>query len=185
MMRAREVLTGARAAETEARGQLADLLRGREQAAARRAALARDVEAWTVRLSSADERLAQVTERRADVAATVQTSRERPEALRAEIDGLAGETEALEAERRAGADAIARKEAAIREADAAARRAATAAAEAREQLAAWTVKLENSETRLAECTGQARNAFQRTPEGLLAIAQAGLDEDTLGAFTPR
>ena len=185
MMRAREALTVARAAETEARGQLADLLRGREQAAARRAALARDVEAWTMRLGSADERLAQVTERRADVAATVQTSRERPEALRAEIEGLAAETETLETERQAAADALARKEAAIREADAAARKAATAAAEAREQLAAWKVKLENSETRLAECTEQARNAFQRTPEGLLAIAQAGLDEDTLGALTPR
>ena len=182
---AREVLNMARAAETEARGQLADLLRGREQAAARRAALARDVEAWTTRLASAEERLAQVSERRADVAASVQTSRERPEALRAEIDGLAAETETLEAERQAAADALARKESAIREADAAARRAATAAAEAREQLAAWRVKLENAEAKLAESIEHARNAFQRTPEGLLAIAEAGLDEETLGAFTPR
>ncbi|MCU0730690.1 MAG: chromosome segregation protein SMC [Hyphomonas sp.] len=182
---AREVLNAARAGETEARGQLADLVRGREQAAARRAALARDVEAWTTRLASAEERLAQVSERRADVAASVQTSRERPEALRAEIDGLAAETEKLEAERQAAADALARKEAAIREADAAARRAATAAAEAREQLAAWRVKLENAEAKLGESIEHARNAFQRTPEGLLAIAEAGLDEETLGAFTPR
>ncbi|MFN7163848.1 MAG: chromosome segregation protein SMC [Hyphomonas sp.] len=185
MMTARAHLTAARAAETEARGQLADLQRGREQAAARRAALARDVEAWTARLASADERLAQLAERRADVAASVQTSRERPEALRAEIDGLAGETEALETERQSAADALARKEAAIREADSAARKAATAAAEAREQLAAWTVKLENAEAKLAESIDHARTAFQRTPEGLLAIAEAGLDEDTLGAFTPR
>jgi chromosome segregation protein len=185
MTNARETLTAARAAETEARGQLADLLRGHEQAVARRAALARDVEAWTTRLASADERLAQVTERRADVAATVQTSRERPEALRAEIDGLAAETETLETERQAAADALARKEAAIREADAAARKAATAAAEAREQLATWKVKLENAEAKLTESVEHARNAFQRTPEGLLAIAEAGLDEDTLGAFTPR
>jgi len=182
---ARARLNTARAAETEARGQLADLLRGREQAAARRAALVRDVEAWTTRLASAEERLAQVSDRRADVAASVQTSRERPEALRAEIDGLASETATLEAERQAAADALARKEAAIREADAAARRAATAAAEAREQLAAWRVKLENAEAKLAESIEHARNAFQRTPEGLLAIAEAGLDEETLGAFTPR
>jgi chromosome segregation protein len=182
---ARETLTAARAAETETRGQLADLLRGREQAAARRAALTRDVEAWTARLASADERLAQVTERQADVAASVHASRERPEALRAEIDGLGSETEQLEAERKAAGDALAVKEAAIREADAAARRAATAAAEAREQLAGWAVKLETAEARLADSIEHARNAFQRTPEGLLAIAEAGLDEDAMGAFTPR
>jgi chromosome segregation protein len=185
MMTAREALSAARAAETEARGQLADLLRGREQATARRAALARDAEAWITRLASADERLAQVTERRADVAATVQTSRERPEALRAEIDGLAAETEQLEMERQVAADALARKEAAIRESDTAARKAATAAADAREQLAAWKVKLENAETKLAECVEHARNAFQRTPEGLLAIAESELDEESLGVFTPR
>ena len=182
---ARETLSAARAAETEARGQLADLLRGREQAAARRAALAREVEAWTTRLASAEDRLAQVTERRADVAASVHASRERPEALRAEIEGLAGEAEKLEIERREAAGVLARKEAAIREADSAARRAATAAAEAREQLAAWKVKLENAESKLAESVDHARNAFQRTPEGLLALAEAGLDEETLGAFTPR
>ncbi|MBU3920411.1 MAG: chromosome segregation protein SMC, partial [Alphaproteobacteria bacterium] len=182
---ARETLSVARAAETEARGQLADLLRGREQAVARRTALVRDVEAWTTRLASAEERLTQVTERRADVSASVIASKERPEALHAEIEGLAAETERLEIERQAAADALARKDAAIREADSAARRAATAAAEARTQLAAWSVKLENAEAKLAECIEHARNTFQRAPEGLLAIAEAGLDEDELGAFTPR
>ncbi|MEX1251461.1 MAG: chromosome segregation protein SMC [Hyphomonas sp.] len=185
LLEARDVLSAARAGETEARGQLADLLRGREQAVARGGALARDVEAWTARLASADARLTQLAQRRADVAASVQTSRERPETLRAEIDGLAAETEQLEAGRQAAADTLAQKETAIREADSAARRAAIAAAEAREQLAAWSVKLENAEAKLAESIEHARHAFQRTPEGLLAIAEAGLEEDTLGAFTPR
>lgn len=182
---AREGLSRARAAETQARGELADLLRGREQSAGRRAALARDVEAWTTRLASAEERLAQVTERRGDVAASVHASRERPGALRAEIEGLALEADKLETDRQAAADALARKETAIREADSAARRAATAAAEAREQLAAWRVKLENAESKLTESVEHARNAFQRAPEGLLALAEAGLDEATLGTFTPR
>ncbi len=182
---ARETLSAARAAETEARGQLADLLRGREQAAARRAALDRDVEAWATRLTSAEERLAQVTERRGDVAASVHACRERPEALRAEIEGLALEADKLETDRQAAADALARKETAIREADSAARRAATAAAEAREQLAAWRVKLENAESKLAESIEHARNAFQRTPESLLGLAEAALDEETLASFTPR
>lgn len=183
--KARETLAAARIRETDSRGELADYLRSREQAAARRAALAREIDAWTLRLASAEERLTQVSERRADVAASVVASKERPEALHAEIEGLAAETERLEGERQAAADALARKDAAIREADTAARRAATAAAEARTQLAAWSVKLENAEAKLAECIEHARNAFQRAPEGLLAIAEAGLDENELGAFTPR
>lgn len=182
---ARSALASARDAETEARGQLADLLRGREQAAARRAALSRDVETWTQRLASAEERLAQLTERRADVSSALIASKERPEALAQEIAGLSAETEMLEAGRREAADALALKEAAIREADAAARRATAAAADARERLAGWTVKLENAEARLADSVEHARNAFQRAPEGLLALAEAGLDEETISVLTPR
>ncbi|MCB1003028.1 MAG: hypothetical protein KDB35_02470, partial [Acidimicrobiales bacterium] len=77
------------------------------------------------------------------------------------------------------------KEAAIREAEFAARRASAAASEARESLAGWKVKLETAESRLEESVEIARNNFQRTPEGLLAIAEAGLDEEEMGEFTPR
>ena len=182
---ARNELTAARAAETESRGRLTDLTRGREQAAARRAALQRDLDSWTARLASADERLARLTERRADVAAAALSARERPAALTEEIAGLSRELETFENERKAAADALAVKEAAIREADTAARRASAAASQAREELAGWKVKLENAEIRLAEAVEVARNNFQRTPEGLLAIAEANLDADTLGAFTPR
>ncbi|HAO34915.1 MAG TPA: chromosome segregation protein SMC, partial [Hyphomonas sp.] len=66
-----------------------------------------------------------------------------------------------------------------------ARAAANAASEARENLAGWKVKLENAEGRLEESVEIARNNFQRTPEGLLAIAEAGLEEETMGEFTPR
>jgi hypothetical protein len=49
------------------------------------------------------KRLAQVTERQGRCPPpSVHASRERPEALRAEIDGLGSETEQLEAERKAG-----------------------------------------------------------------------------------
>ena len=182
---ARNELTAARAAETESRGRLTDLTRGREQAAARRGALERDIDNWTARLVSADERLARLSERRADVAATALNARQRPQALNEEIDGLSRELETFETERKAAADALAVKEAAIREADAAARRASAAASQAREELAGWKVKLETSETRLTEVVEVARNHFQRTPEGLLAIAEGHLDAETLGAFTPR
>ncbi|PKP83437.1 MAG: chromosome segregation protein SMC [Alphaproteobacteria bacterium HGW-Alphaproteobacteria-18] len=182
---ARNDLTAARAAETESRGHLTDLTRGREQAAARRGALARDIDNWTARLASADERLSRLSERRADVAATALNARQRPQALNEEIDGLSRELDIFETERKAAADALAVKEAAIREADAAARRASAAASQAREALAGWKVKLETSEARLLEVVDVARTHFQRTPEGLLAIAEGNLDAETLGAFTPR
>lgn len=182
---AREELAAARRDETEARGRLADITRGREQAAARRSALERDVENWTARLTSADERLTRLGERRADIAAAALSAKERPQALTEEIAGLSRELETFEEERKAAADALAVKEAAIREADAAARRASAAASQAREELAGWKVKLETSEGRLADAIEVARHNFQRTPEGLLAIAEASLDGDSLGAFTPR
>ena len=182
---ARNELTSARAAETETRGRLTDLTRGREQAAARRGALERDIDNWTARLASADERLSRLSERRADVAAAALGAKQRPQALNEEIEGLSSELETFENERKAAADALAVKEAAIREADAAARRASAAASQAREELAGWKVKLETSEARLVEVIEVARNNFQRTPEGLLAIAEGNLDAETLGAFTPR
>ncbi|MFN3314050.1 MAG: chromosome segregation protein SMC, partial [Hyphomonas sp.] len=182
---AREALAAARAAETEARGRLADLTRGQEQAAARRTAMEREIESWTARLASAEARIEQLTERRADVAAAAFSAKERPQALTEEIDGLSRELEALEEARKAAADALAVKDTAIREAEAAARRAFAAASQAREALAGWSVKLETSEARLAESVEIARHNFQRTPEGLLAIAEAHLDAESLGAFTPR
>ena len=182
---ARDDLTRARADETEARGRLADITRGREQAAARRSALERDVDNWTARLGSADERLTRLGERRADIAAAALSAKERPQALTEEIAGLSLELETFENERKAAADALAVKEAAIREAEAAARRASASASQAREELAGWKVKLETSEARLTEAIEVARHNFQRTPEGLLTIAEASLDAETLGAFTPR
>ncbi|CAN0467489.1 unnamed protein product, partial [Scytosiphon promiscuus] len=80
---------------------------------------------------------------------------------------------------------LSEKKAAIREAEQAARAVVNASSEARENLAGWKVKLENAEGRLEESVEIARNNFQRTPEGLLAIAEAGLEEETMGEFTPR
>ena len=175
----------ARTAEIEARGRLTDITRGREAAAARRQGLERDVQSWTGRITAAAERLERLVERRSSAASEALAAKTRPEQLAAEIETLSAEVEKLEAERRQAADRLAEKEAAIRDAEFAARRASAAASEAREALAGWRVKLETAEGRLEESVEIARNNFQRTPEGLLAIAEAGLDEEAMGEFTPR
>ncbi len=182
---ARESLLIARQNETAARGAVADLERAREQAEQRRAALVRDVEVWTARTGAASERLARLEERRADVASQALSAKERPQALREQIEALSAEAETLEAERNARADALAVKEAAIREAEAEARRAAAAAAQAREELAGWTVKLETAAARLGEAVETARTVFQRPPEGLLALAEGGLEAGSAAGLNLR
>ncbi|MEE2921935.1 MAG: chromosome segregation protein SMC [Pseudomonadota bacterium] len=182
---ARTMVAEARTEEIEARGRLTDITRGREQAAARRDGLERDIKTWTGRIAATEERVARLIERRKSAAAEALAARARPEELATQIEARRNEVEALEAERQRVADQLAEKEAAIRAAEQAARAAANAAAEARENLAGWKVKLENAEGRLEESVEVARNNFQRTPEGLLAIAEAGLEDAEMGEFTPR
>ena len=98
---------------------------------------------------------------------------------------MSADVERLEDERKRIADRLSEKETAVRESETAARQAAIAASEARENFAGWKVKLETAESRLEESVEISRNSFQRTPEGLLAIAEAGLDEAEMGKFTPR
>nr|WP_321510122.1 chromosome segregation protein SMC [uncultured Hyphomonas sp.] len=182
---ARAAVAENRSAEIEARGRLTDITRGREQAAARRQGLERDVQTWTSRITAASERVGRLLERRSAAAAEALAAKTRPQQLAAEIETMSAEVAGLETERQKSADRLAEKEAAIRDAEFAARRASAAASEARESLAGWKVKLETAESRLEESVENARNNFQRTPEGLLAIAEAGLDDEDIGEFTPR
>jgi chromosome segregation protein len=182
---ARAAVAEARNEEIEARGRLTDITRGREAAAARRLGLERDVQSWTTRITAAAERMERLLERRSAVAADALAAKARPEQLAAEIEASSAEVLRLETERQKSADQLSEKEAAIRDAEFAARRASAAASEARESLAGWKVKLETAEGRLEESVEIARNTFQRTPEGLLAVAEAGLNEDEMGEFTPR
>lgn len=185
LTQARMRVTKARDDEIDSRGRLTDITRGREQAAARRAGLERDLETWTTRAVAAGERAERLLERRAAAAAEAIAAKSRPEELAAEIDTMSADVERLESDRKCIADQLSEKEASVRETEHAARQAAIAASEARESLAGWKVKLETAEARLEESVEIARHSFQRTPEGLLAIAEAGLDPDDMGEFTPR
>ncbi|MEH6411172.1 MAG: chromosome segregation protein SMC, partial [Hyphomonas sp.] len=185
LTQARIRVTEARDDEIESRGRLTDITRGREQATARRAGLERDVETWTTRAIAAGDRVERLLERRAAAAAEAIAAKARPEELAAEIETMSADVERLESDRKRIADQLSEKEATVRETENAARQAAIAASEARESLAGWKVKLETAEGRLEESVEIARHSFQRTPEGLLAIAEAGLDADEMGEFTPR
>ncbi|MEM1087141.1 MAG: chromosome segregation protein SMC, partial [Pseudomonadota bacterium] len=176
---ARAALTKARETETEARGRLSDLTRNRQQAMARRSSLEADVERWQTRVSSAETRLAALIKRRGEAVIEATAARDKPDALKGDIEALIARVDALEGERKTAADTLAERETAIRETEDAARSASNLAMSARETLAISNAKLESASTRLAEVSDYALTQFERRPEGLLALAKAGLSEEDL------
>ncbi len=179
---ARGTLAKARERETECRGRLTDLTRNRQQAMARREALEKDVERWTGRLQSSATRVEGLVKRRAEAASEASAAKSRPETLQSQLDTLAARVEALEAERQQAADTLAAREAEIRDVEETARSTSNLAMSARETLAIANAKLENATERLAEASEIAQSQFQRAPEGLLAIAKAGLDDEAMEAL---
>ncbi|MEM0984666.1 MAG: AAA family ATPase [Pseudomonadota bacterium] len=182
---ARSELSSAREAETEARGRLTDLTRNRDEARKRRAGFERDVATWLERINAADARLARLAERRRTALQEAQSARQRPEALAVDIHGLQARVDQLEEQRKTAADALAEKERAQRDADSHARETANAAAKTRENLATTKVRLETAEGKLDELVVLAREAFERTPQGLLTLAKPGLDDEVLDALDQR
>ncbi|MDG1826857.1 MAG: chromosome segregation protein SMC [Henriciella sp.] len=172
-------LAKARDRETETRGRLSDLTRNRQQAMARRDALEKDVERWSSRLNAAGTRVESLVSRRAEAAQEAAAAKTRPEALQEQLETLSKRVEDLEAERKAAADTLATREAEIRDVEQAARSAANLAMSARETLAIANAKLENATGRLSEASETAQTQFQRTPEGLIGLAKAGLSEEEL------
>lgn len=181
---AREQLTAAREHETECRGRLTDITRNREQAIARREGFQKDVERWTGRLANSESRLEGLLARRREAASEAESARAKPEELQDQLDALAQRVATLEAERQRTADQLAEKETSIREIEQLARETSAAAMEARESLAGAKVRIENAEMRLTETIEHARAQFQRLPEGLMMLAQAGLDEEELEQLEP-
>ena len=174
----RETLAKAREGEIEARGQLTDLTRGREQALARRTGLTRDLQEWARRKEAAIARKSECIKRRDDTknsldAAIAKSGGHNNKA----IIELNKTVEGLEHERKAAADTLALAETDLRTAEQAARAANAAAAKARESLAGASVMQETANARFSEVVEIARNQFQRLPEGLLSLAQSRLGEE--------
>ncbi|MEO1475319.1 MAG: chromosome segregation protein SMC, partial [Pseudomonadota bacterium] len=176
----REALILARETEVEARGNLTDFTRGREQAKERRERLSRDLATWSERANAATARAEGVearTEETRHQIAKSNTESGGPDAD--EMAALEARVEALESDRKAAADTLAEAEAASREAETAARAATANASKAREALAGASVAIEAADTRLQDSVETARNQFQRLPEGLLSLAQTYLDQDAI------
>lgn len=181
---ARETLAKARETEIEARGQLTDLTRGREQALARRNGLKRDLDACQRRAEAAITRRDSLLSRCEETRLNLESARSGAAGkTNTAISDLRDVVEALEAARKAAADSLANAEAEARTAEQTARTSNQAAAKAREALAAASVMLDAAEARFTEVVEIARNQFQRLPEGLLPLAQSKLEEDVILSAT--
>ncbi len=178
---ARKTLSDARRALAEVQETTAEAARQHDRTLGRRRGLLRDLADWQKRNDAAKARMASLADMQAGAATSLATAEARPDTLQAGLDRLNADLESLEAERKAASDRLAASEQAAREAETDARQAAKAAEAVREQVIEAKARTETLQARLEDMRDAAREKFGRTPEGLLALAEAGLDEDSLEA----
>ena len=159
---------------TESRGELSQRLnayeRLRREAAARverLSKIAADMESWKRRAGGADERLAQLAERRATAAAELDDISGRPAEIDALRGGLLARLEAAQGKRGAAADAVAVAETKLAALDRRMKEAAAALAVSREE----GVRAES----ICEQAGQQRSDVERAVHERLDCAPDALD----------
>ncbi|MEM8850935.1 MAG: chromosome segregation protein SMC [Pseudomonadota bacterium] len=163
----RTSVEAARMAMMAARAQADELKREAAARTARAAQVEKDLTSWRSRLESADKRLGDLTERRAQAEAELETARAVPKELARQRDDLAVEIERAEARRAKAADALASGETALREAVQAARDAERAAGEAREARARAEARADAAKETVALAEERIADDLECTPEALL------------------
>jgi chromosome segregation protein len=164
--------------ERSARAALDDLQRNRDRLEGRRRGLERDIKDWTKRQESAHARIQELQALRTEIRQKLQAAEGKPEEIDEQIESLAFDLKGLEEKRQAAADAYSDAERSVREAESLARSAKEAAMKAREASAMSTAQLETAKERLKDAEELASTQFQRQPQGLLSLAEAGLEGDT-------
>ena len=178
---ARTALSDALRAEATARGALNDLLQLRQQSEARRRGISRDLEDWTARKARSEKRLHELKTRQSETSAALERAGT-PDKLIAEVERLSGELEKLDKARAAAADTYAEAETTLREAESTARTTGSDASKARETLAGAKVALDGAAERITELSESIRAQFSRGPDGLMTLAEAGLDAEDIEAL---
>ncbi len=167
-------------AEMLARRAAQDDLRREGEARNRRSQeVVREIAGWRTRLATAQQRIAELTDRRAAAEADLQTAAAVPQDLAARRADLAEAIAAAEARRRAAADATAAAQAALRTAPATERDRERAASEAREARARAEARAEAAGASLTLATDRIRDEAETTPAALLE--GLALDPDTMPA----
>lgn len=169
----------ARSAETEARGELADLTRNREQALQRRKAVEDDLVRWQRLQQKAAERQHNLREQLATRSTAAEHARSLPTQLGQRHSELLAALETAQAQLKTAADQLAEREAAVREAEQSLRAANNDAMRAREQFAEHKAQRQASAHLMEELEERSRTQFQCVPQGLLAIVSQSIETDAL------
>ncbi|MFO6465705.1 chromosome segregation protein SMC [Jannaschia sp. KMU-145] len=173
----RTSVEAARIAMMSARARADELKREADARTRRTQEVIKELSGWRLRLTSADARLADLTERREIAEGELETARAVPARLEAERDELSAEIDRAEARRKAADDALALGETALRDATAGARDAERAAGEAREARARAEARLEAADEALAMAEARIAEEQDCTPAALLE--RLDVDPETL------
>ncbi|NBE06864.1 chromosome segregation protein SMC [Paragemmobacter ruber] len=169
---AKVVVEAARLAMLTRRSGLDEVRREGEARVRRRQEAVKELSGWKHRLETAERRIAELAERKAETEEELAEASAAPEEIAIKREELAEAIAAAEARRRVAADALAEAEGALREAQLAEREAERAAGEAREARARAEARMEAARETVAYAAERIMEETESTPAQLLETLKA-------------
>lgn len=169
---AKVAVEAARLAMLTRRSAHDELRREGEARVKRRQEAVKELSGWRHRLETAERRIAELAERKAETEEELAEASAAPEEIAIKREELAEAIAAAEERRRVAADALAEAEGALREAQAAEREAERAAGEAREARARAEARMDAARETVAYASERIFEETESTPEQLLTTLKA-------------
>ena len=169
---AKVAVEAARLAMLTRRSGLDELRREGEARVKRRQEAVKELSGWKHRLETAERRIAELAERKAETEEELAEASAAPEEIAIKREELAEAIAAAEARRQVAADALAEAEGALREAQLAEREAERAAGEAREARARAEARMDAARETVAYAAERIFEETESTPEQLLDTLKA-------------
>ncbi|MEJ2377843.1 MAG: chromosome segregation protein SMC [Pseudolabrys sp.] len=167
----REDITAKRATLAEVRAEQQAIVREAEMADRRLKQLASDKASWSERHDGALSQIATLEQRGEEAKRDRAELENAPQLFAEKRQGLVGEVQTSEADRRACADRLREAENALSEADRDARAAQEAASAAREALARAEERFDAAKRRLAEIAREIHDMLEIEPAGVAELAE--------------
>ena len=171
----REEVSRRRAAFVENQAAYDSLKNRAEERRRRLEEIISEIESWTDRKTGAEERIAQLAERRAELETALEALKNRPNEIGKQRNALLDQVGEAETGRKAAADELARMETRLAEADRALREAERELAGMRESRVRAEAAVEQAKQAASALTERIRDRLDAGPEALFELA--GLKED--------
>jgi chromosome segregation protein len=172
----RDDIAAKRAKLAEVRAEQQAIAREAELADRRLSALAADKTGWAARQDGARNQIATLEQRIVEAQRDRAELENAPQIFAEKRQGLIGEVQTAEVERRACADRLAEAENALAEADRDARAALEAASAAREELARGEERFEAAKRRLSDIAREIHDMLETEPANVAELAEIKADK---------